>query len=268
MLEAALNQAIAASAFGDLAKVMQYAVLPAGKLFRPRLVEALALDLTGNFSNSHLQLALAIELHHAYTLVHDDLPAMDNDLVRRGKPATHVQFGQWQAILAGDALLISSFQELAKINHSKMREVHRLFAWATGGRGLVLGQFQDLQAQGQLDLQQTLRVHELKTGRLIQAATLGSLLLGREEVSLGQIKHFLRLGRDIGVAFQLLDDFQELNEQISGHEREINPFITTPKEARLELKKSIQRLQSITADYSLDRTADMLVGYFDKLPPL
>ncbi|HLT22262.1 MAG TPA: polyprenyl synthetase family protein, partial [Bacteriovoracaceae bacterium] len=88
----------------ELFKILDYAVLPAGKLFRPKLVEAIALDLGLQITQDHLHLATAVEIHHAYTLVHDDLPAMDDDQYRRGKLSTHAAFNEWKAILAGDAL--------------------------------------------------------------------------------------------------------------------------------------------------------------------
>ena len=103
--------------------VLDWATLPAGKLFRPRLVLALAQDNDGEIDINHRHLAVAIELHHAYTLVHDDLPAMDNDLIRRGKASTHAQFGEWKAILAGDALLIQSFYELGQIKSDSLPEL-------------------------------------------------------------------------------------------------------------------------------------------------
>jgi geranylgeranyl pyrophosphate synthase len=263
MFESALKKAIYASGFGDLAAVMEYAVLPAGKLFRPNLVQCLAEDLGNNFTPDHLQLALAIEIHHAYTLVHDDLPAMDNDLMRRGKPSTHARFGEWQAILAGDALLILSFKELLRIRHPHAHQLHRLFTWASGARGLILGQYLDLKAQGKLTFPETLRVHELKTGRLIQAVTLGSLLLSRDKHSTADYIRFMRLGRDIGVAFQLMDDEQELASGISSHEEEINAFIQAPAAAKRELNLTISRIKATTAQYKLKKTKDMLTTYFE-----
>jgi geranylgeranyl pyrophosphate synthase len=88
---------------------------------------------------------------------------MDNDLFRRGKPSTHAQFGEWKAILAGDALLISSFDELNKINHFNYKIIHKLMSWATGAKGLILGQFKDLSANGNLDISSVVRILELKT---------------------------------------------------------------------------------------------------------
>jgi geranylgeranyl pyrophosphate synthase len=243
---------------------MDYAVFPPGKLFRPRLVEAVALDL-GGMNDDHYHLASAIELHHAYTLVHDDLPAMDNDLVRRGKPSTHVAHGEWKAVLAGDALLIASFNELNRIQGPEFRRVLRLFSWATGARGLILGQYLDLGNQGKGTLTEIVRIHELKTARLIQVGTLGAYLLAGEKITLRKSIDFLRLGREIGVAFQLLDDLSELTEkEVTAHEREINPFLTVPDEALKALDGSIIRLKSLLLSHKLTHLEAMLRDYFKK----
>lgn len=266
MLNENLKTALAsATNHQDLLEVMKYAVIPAGKLFRPRLVEALANDFGQGMSSSHKHLASALELHHAYTLVHDDLPAMDNDLIRRGKPSTHAAFGEWKAILAGDALLISSFEELMKMKHPKVIELHRLFTWATGAKGLISGQFLDLKAQGKSSLSEVIRIHELKTGRLIQIATVGSYLLSHKSTCLRGIIDYLRLGREIGVSFQLLDDLNELtDEEVSDHEKTINPFLFQPFETLKELQVSLKRLKKITHEHKLIHLEKMLNDYFKK----
>lgn len=258
-IEAALKKCVHHT---ELLEVMDYAVFPAGKLFRPRLVEALALDLSQELTPDHLHLASAIELHHAYTLVHDDLPAMDNDLIRRGKASTHAHFGEWKAILAGDALLIGSFEELSRIEHQNFRAINKLMTWTTGAKGLIEGQFRDLLADGKMDFQNVVRVHELKTGRLIQLATLGSYLLTKNQTLRGQIE-FLRLGREIGVSFQLLDDLSELADaEVSPHEQAINPFINSAEKALNELRLSHLRLTAITFKHRLTNVEKMLLDYF------
>lgn len=242
---------------------MDYAVFPPGKMFRPRLVEAIARDL-GEMGPNQLHLGSAIELHHAYSLVHDDLPAMDNDAIRRGKPSTHVTFGEWKAILAGDGLLIASFNELNKIKSPTHRDLLTLFAWATGPKGLILGQFLDLSAAGKANLREVVRIHELKTGRLIQVATLGSYLLSTPRPKLKSKIEFLRLGREIGVSFQLLDDLSELTGEVTAHEKEINPFLTCPHSAIRELELSVTRLRTIIEHKCLLNLQEMLDDYFKK----
>lgn len=260
MLNESIEVALKNSAHSsELLEVMNYAVFPAGKLFRPKLVEALALDLNHKMTKDHYHLASAIEIHHAYTLVHDDLPSMDNDLIRRGKASTHAQFGEWKAILAGDALLIASFHEVLNISN---RELHRLMSWTTGAKGLIDGQFMDLKADGNLNFQKVVRIHELKTGRLIQLATLGTYLLQEKKTFKSKVE-FLRLGREIGVSFQLLDDLSELLvPEISDHEKKINPFINSSKEALLELSSSHKRLVKILSKHNLKNAESMLKDYF------
>ncbi|WPU64020.1 polyprenyl synthetase family protein [Peredibacter starrii] len=263
MLTEAIHKALNKTTFHkELLEVMDYAVFPAGKLFRPRLVEALALDLNHELTQAHLHLASAIEMHHAYTLVHDDLPAMDNDLMRRGKPSTHAHFGEWKAILAGDALLIASFGELMEMDHPRARNIHKLMTWATGAKGLIEGQFRDLAADGKVDIQNVVRIHELKTARLIQLATLGSYLLSPKVTLRGKIE-FFRLGREIGVSFQLLDDLSDLTEtEVSPHEKAINPFISNGEKALNELRLSHMRLTAITFKHRLTHVEKMLQDYF------
>jgi geranylgeranyl pyrophosphate synthase len=265
MLLSSLRKALSCTTHHpDLLEVMEYAVFPPGKMFRPRLVEALKLDI-GPSNDDYLHLSSAIELHHAYTLVHDDLPSMDNDLVRRGRPSTHVAFGEWKAVLAGDALLIASFDELMKIKSSRIREIHRLFSWATGAKGLISGQFLDLGAKGKASFSEVIRIHELKTARLIQVATLGSYMLSASALNLKSQIEYLRLGREIGLTFQLLDDLTELTDElVSDHEREINPFLLTPKKALDSLQLSIGRLRSIIKKNNLIHLEEIINDYLKK----
>ncbi len=263
MLNHSLKLGLASTSYcKELQEIMDYAVFPPGKLFRPKLVEALSLDLNHDNTN-FLNLGIAIEIHHAYTLVHDDLPAMDNDLMRRGKPSTHAAFGEWQAILAGDALLIQSFQELFKINHPKLPSLLKFFSWATGAKGLICGQFLDLSTNGKNSLQEIIRIHELKTARLIQVATVGSYLLSPLSYDLKNFLSFLRLGREIGVSFQLLDDLGELTEkEVSSHEKNVNPFLLWPDTALNELTLSLCRLKNIISQKNLRNLENMLNVYF------
>ncbi len=262
IIEAIENALRSACHKNNLSEIMNYAVFPAGKLFRPRLVEAIALDIDKSMSSNHLHLAAAIELHHAYTLVHDDLPSMDNDLIRRGKPSTHAQFGEWKAILSGDALLITSFNELSKIKHQRFQELLKLMTWATGAKGLIEGQFRDLEANGNVNILDVIRIHELKTGRLIQLTTLGTYLL-KENISFRGKLDFLKLGKNIGITFQLLDDLCELtSNEVSPHELKINPFIHSSSEALYHLKKSHSSILETTEKYNLLNTNKMMMDYF------
>jgi len=263
MLSKYLENSLKNSSYSEeLNNILEYAVLPPGKLFRPKLVEALYKDLHGQ-DNNYVHLGTAIEFHHAYSLVHDDLPCMDNDLVRRGKPSTHAAFGEWKAVLTGDALLVKSFHELTKIYHSQCLDIFKLFSWATGAKGLICGQFLDLSSSGKNSLESTIRIHELKTARLIQVATVGSYLLYSKDQNLRYLKMFLRLGREIGVSFQLLDDLSELSDHnYSDHEANINPFLTSNRDAFLALAQSVSRLKSMLIELKLYKTSEMLGTYF------
>jgi farnesyl diphosphate synthase len=191
-----------------LVKAMRYATLGGGKRMRAFLViEGAAL-----FSVSETcaaRVAASIEMLHAYSLVHDDLPAMDNDDLRRGKPTTHKAFNEATAILAGDALQARAFELLAEPDtHSDPQarcELVAALGAAAGARGMAGGQMIDMLAEGQtLDGPAVTRLQALKTGRLIQFSAEAGAILGR---AAPMQRHLLAAyGRDVGAAFQIADD--------------------------------------------------------------
>ena len=245
----------------ELLDVMNYAVLPAGKMFRPRLVEAISLDLEGKVSEDAIHLASAIEIHHAYTLVHDDLPSMDNDLVRRGKPSTHAHYGEWKAVLAGDALLIQSFYELGQIKSDSLPELLKFMAWSTGAKGLIFGQYLDLQAKTS-SFKDIVRIHELKTARLIQLALVGSHLISTGKFS----KKYLKLGSALGISFQLIDDLTDLaTTEVSEHEKEINPFLKYPGESFSYLLKNILFIKQTLKEEKLNTLFQEVYSYLHSM---
>jgi geranylgeranyl pyrophosphate synthase len=200
--------------------VLKYSVFPTGKLFRPLLVYSLAKD-HGEITNNHKRLAESIEIHHTYTLIHDDLPSMDDDDYRRGRESSHVKFSEWQAVLAGDALLNSSYELLSDISHSQFNQLFKTYTSYTGQRGLILGQVFDLGNETDT-LEKILHLHELKTARLIQLSLKGSAILSDSKFDLDI---FDKIGKCLGINFQLLDDLCELTEPLNKHEVEINPFL-------------------------------------------
>lgn len=138
-----------------IGQVYKYAVFPTGKMIRPLLVKAVISDFSSELihdsfyinlgpDSNHAYLASAIELHHAYTLVHDDLPCMDNDTIRRGKATTHLIYGEWAALLVGDGLLNLSYQLLSKIRAECLGDLIRFISWGVGPKGLIQGQVMDL----------------------------------------------------------------------------------------------------------------------------
>jgi farnesyl diphosphate synthase len=191
-----------------LAEAMRYAALGAGK----RLRAFLAMESAALFAvspTSAARVAAAIEMLHAYSLVHDDLPAMDDDDLRRGKPSTHRAFDEATAILVGDALQTRAFEVLADPDtHSDPQarcELIAAFAAAVGARGMVAGQMIDMVTQGEiLDAAQVTRLQALKTGRLIQFSAESGAILGR--APLPQRRLLAAYGRDLGGAFQIADD--------------------------------------------------------------
>lgn len=194
-----------------LSKSMHYSLLCGGKRIRPVLALAAA-EAVGGDIRKVLPAAAALELIHTYSLIHDDLPAMDNDDYRRGKPSNHKVFGEAQAILAGDALLTYAFEILAgpllvkpKLQLKVLREV----AIAAGWHGMVGGQVADLEGEGKkLTLDQIKHIHKYKTGALLTvAARLGGILAGADEL---QINALTTYAGSLGLAFQIKDDILDL----------------------------------------------------------
>ena len=190
-----------------LSEAMAYACLGGGKRLRATLVYlsagALGLDLRQADST-----AIAVELIHAYSLVHDDLPAMDDDTLRRGKPSTHVQFGEALAILTGDALQAMAFQTLAEDTHldaeTRLRLIQAL-SGASGIHGMVGGQVRDMAGeQLALSLPELTEMHALKTGALIEfSAASGAIIEGNRSNLETTLRAF---GAKLGLAFQVQDD--------------------------------------------------------------
>lgn len=198
----------------ELVRAMRYAVLGGGKRLRPLLVYATARALG---ANEHILDAPAcgVELVHAYSLVHDDLPSMDDDDLRRGRPTCHIAFGEATAILAGDALQALAFEILAAdralpVNAQTRIEMLRVLSAACGARGMAGGQALDLAAVGQiLDLPALERMHASKTGALIRASVrLGALGAGCDDAT--TLDALERYGRAVGLAFQVRDDILDV----------------------------------------------------------
>lgn len=193
---------------GRLFEAMRYAIFSGGKRFRPFLVCESA-KLFGVRSASALRAAAAVECVHAYSLVHDDLPCMDDDDLRRGQPTVHRKFDEATAVLAGDALLTLAFDLLADPEtHERARvriELVRRLANAAGGQGMVGGQMIDLASEGQaLDIGGITRLQRLKTGALIAFACEAGAVLGRAS---DEALHALHAyAHDMGLAYQIADD--------------------------------------------------------------
>ena len=194
-----------------LEEAMRYSLLAGGKRIRPVLALATA-RAVGLEQRDVLPLAGAIELIHTYSLIHDDLPAMDDDALRRGQPTCHVKFGEDVAILAGDGLYAEAFRHLLLKQRSAPERVLAAaaeLAAATGVNGMVGGQYADVRPDGPAGPAGVRRLHELKTGRLIGASVLCVLLLTGIEDGL-ETAPFRRFAAELGVLFQIVDDILDV----------------------------------------------------------
>ena len=192
-----------------LHEAMRYAVLNGGKRIRAILVIATGETLHAQAGRLE-PAACAVEFIHAYSLVHDDLPAMDDDDLRRGVPTCHRSFGEANALLAGDALQTLAFETLARAPAPDAGELVRILAQASGSRGMAGGQAVDLESVGQtLTLDQLERMHLLKTGALIRASVrLGALSAGARDPEI--LRRLDGYARCIGLAFQIRDDVLDI----------------------------------------------------------
>jgi len=190
-----------------LMEAMRYSLMAGGKRLRPNLCLAASDAVDGN-PEAVTPVACALEMIHTYSLIHDDLPAMDDDELRRGKPTCHLAFDEATAILAGDALLTLAFQVLASMKLKRPEqalEVIRLIASAAGPFGMVQGQMLDMQSEGQtLTCAELQNLHALKTGAMIEAALVsGAIAGGGNNAQVDAIRDY---GQAIGLAFQVVDD--------------------------------------------------------------
>ncbi|MGA8572044.1 MAG: polyprenyl synthetase family protein [Desulfobaccales bacterium] len=195
-------------------EAMHYSLFAGGKRLRPILCLAAAEAVGGGF-DAALPLACALEMIHTYSLIHDDLPAMDDDDLRRGQPTCHKQFDEASAILAGDGLLTEAFYTVAAAaprfqgREAVLLEIQQLLSEAAGYRGMVGGQMLDLMAEGRrITLQELEFVHRLKTGALITAATRAGALAGGG--SRPQVAALTAYGERFGLAFQITDDLLDV----------------------------------------------------------
>ena len=220
-IEQHLMQWVPLDAPAQLGQSMRYAVLDGGKRLRPLLVMATfdsVLSKDPWREQAALRAACAVELIHAYSLVHDDMPCMDNDVLRRGKPTVHVQFGEAGALLAGDALQALAFELLTPIQSSipgqLQAQLCRVLSRAAGHAGMAGGQAIDLASVGQsLNAEQLQEMHRLKTGALL----LSSVQLGALCADVGEeaAQHLQQFGQAVGLAFQIVDDILDVTTDSS-----------------------------------------------------
>ena len=260
-----LVQMLPPAASSRIADAMGYSVMAGGKRLRPVLCLA-ATETVGGRSEDVLITAVALELIHTYSLIHDDLPAMDDDVLRRGKPTCHVAFDEATAILTGDALLTLAFQLLASqegtagVPAERQLQVIHAVAAAAGYQGMIGGQMADIGSEGKrIALSRLEQLHLMKTGALINAAILTGAILGGGTPE--QIRHLDTYAQNIGLAFQITDDI--LN--VEGDPALLGKAVGTDKEKK---KSTYPALLGLVESRKLaaNRVKEALqaLEYFDK----
>ena len=211
-VETALDASLGPERPESLREAMRYSLLAGGKRLRPILCLA-ACELAGGDSELAMPTAVALEMIHTMSLIHDDLPAMDNDDLRRGRPTNHKVYGDAVAILAGDALLTRAFEMVALrspgVPADRLLKVVGELSLVSGAPGLVGGQVVDLECEGkQVDLETLEYIHLHKTGALLKACVItGALIGGADDAQLESLRTY---ARGIGLAFQIVDDILDV----------------------------------------------------------
>ena len=231
-----INQAIIESLpeenFSEITKAIHYSVMNGGKRLRPQLMLLMADALKVDVSNKTIDLmAAAGELIHCYSLIHDDLPAMDDDDFRRGQPSCHKKFDEATAILAGDAIQPLSLEILTSIKDNNLSDstkskIINVFAKACGPKGMVEGQNLDIKSESKnLNEDELDRIHFLKTGKLIEACILSVCLL-KKEIKEKEVEKLVKFSEKFGLAFQIRDDILD----VIGNEQEIGKPVGSDQE--------------------------------------
>ncbi|MGM0499444.1 MAG: polyprenyl synthetase family protein [Bacillota bacterium] len=245
----------------QLTEAMKYTLLSGGKRIRPVLSLLTAELLDGNYEAA-LKAGSALEMIHSYSLIHDDLPAMDDDQLRRGKKTNHLVFGEAAAILAGDALLTYAFEVLADLNLDPAAKVKIIASTAkySGQQGMVGGQVLDLEGENkELSLAEMKKVHRAKTGALIKAAVLNGVYCS--DYNEKEEKALLAYAENIGVLFQIVDDLldqtgeTEKMGKVVGRDEELNKS-TYPKLLGLKAAREAAQEHAAQAKAELDIFGD------------
>jgi len=255
-----------------LVKAMKYSLMAGGKQIRPVLCLA-ACEAVGGMPEDALTAACALEMIHTYSLIHDDLPAMDDDELRRGKATCHIAFNEATAILAGDALLTLAFEVLSSVQFNdgnqafRWLKVIRLISEAAGYQGMIQGQMLDIASEGiRLSADELETMHRLKTGALIETSlACGALLGGADRRQTDLLSDY---GRKIGLAFQVADDILNVegNPELMGkavgtdrqRDKSTYPSVLGIQAAREFSKKLVQ--EALQALETFDKQADPLRG--------
>ncbi len=243
-------------------KAMRYSVFAGGKRLRPILMMNVCKMLGGDIDEV-MPFACAMEMIHTYSLIHDDLPAMDNDDLRRGMPTSHIKFGEATAILAGDALLTRAFEIVSDYkgeNMTRAMKAINILAASSGTEGMIGGQIVDMESEGKdIDLDTLKYLHLNKTGAIIRAScVIGAVMGGGNKNEIEAVDEF---AKNLGIAFQIQDDILD----VTGSEKELGKPIgsdakedknTYVKFAGLEKSKELSKEYSSKAKAALDIFGD------------
>lgn len=248
-IEETLTHGLASAASNnELQAALEYATLAGGKRLRPLLTLAVLQSYHVN-TQAYLKAASAVELIHSYSLIHDDLPIMDDDDLRRGQPTTHRKFGAAIALLAGDALQPLAFEWLLSAEHLSSQQklaLAQTLAQAAGVAGMVGGQVEDWQMTGRTPLVAELdQIHQKKTGALITyACQAGGIMVN---ASLVEMQALIRFGQAFGFAFQLKDDLNDW-QQDQGADKNAYPALIGFKATQERLKATVEQAQQAVAE--------------------
>lgn len=266
----------------ELFRAMRYSLLAGGKRIRPILVLEFC-GLCGGDQEAALPFACAVEMIHTYSLIHDDLPCMDNDELRRGKPSNHVVFGEAQALLAGDSLLTGAFEvmlgseSIRRVGAEKAANAAGALAAAAGAYGMAGGQAIDLMSEGKHISMETLqKMDECKTGALIRAAAkMGCILAGAEN---GLVHAADEYAAAVGFAFQIVDDILDVKGNAAAlgkpvgsdreNEKSTYVFLLGPEKAQKAVTQltedAVRALEAFSGDTSYLRTLAMELACRDR----
>lgn len=226
---------------------MRYSVFAGGKRLRPMLMWEAA-KLFDKDWESVKEFACALEMIHTYSLIHDDLPAMDNDDLRRGMPTNHIKFGEDIAILAGDALLNKAFEVAVRSKNDNALKALKILSDSSGTEGMIGGQVVDLQSEGKtIGLDELQYIHSLKTGALIRCAcTIGAILAGADESAVNAMDEY---AKNLGIAFQIRDDILDVKGNAETLGKPIGSDEESDKNTYVKLC-GIEKSEELVKEYS------------------
>lgn len=234
-IEERLNELLTHSNECTLFEAARWVTLGGGKRLRPLLLIATVEALNGDLEAA-LTPACAIEMIHTYSMIHDDLPSMDNDDFRRGKLTLHKKYNEATAILTGDFLLTYAFEVLAKapnLTPKQSLELIQTLSFRAGGQGMVLGQLLDLEAKVNVTLEELQRIHQKKTAELLTASLeMGAIIANAPHEMIEQLRS---LGAEIGLAFQIIDDVIDVTESVNKHGKLISSDVINGKTTYVSL---------------------------------